>query len=463
MAGAFSLAALGGCLADNPPAADGGGDSGVVDGSWLACTEPSCSILLVSQTLDDRIDAFEVPATGGEGAVWRGSLSVDLVSNPGGDISGDALDEPLGLARTEDGLEVLVGHYPSRKLGSRLRIDDAALNQLPSGEIIGVSSWWRGGNPLPGFELTALDELEPISLVSLSPGRSLAVVFNNDPFQAESTWTESARLLLVDDDGQIARLDVADLVGGACAGGWGVTWTGPTTVALACDGDEGVAILDVSGASDTSSSVQEGAASITGCFADVGFDDKRVRYVADDGEGGVITLESPSLATGEDARIWHFDAQCDLVSLGTLAGPEVWDLRQIVRIPGSEPARWLVARGRTQARGVYVVAEGSDGLEICGEVPGLTSLWSDGPEVVEPVSLAVAEDGRAFAVGAGPADYGNATPGYGVVGWVELSEGDPCVASTTVTNLTALAPTVDAALPDTWRRAPNDLFLFVGP
>lgn len=462
-AGALALVLVcAGCLADNPDGHVGGGDGGTVDGGLLSCEGAGCRLVIVSQTLDDRVDVFEVPAEGS--ARWRGAIDVDLKPNPGGDISGAQLDEPLIALESAGGLELLVGHYPSRGAGSLLRFGPDALSQFGAGGVIETSSWWRDGNPVPDVGLVGLDALEPVDALEIAPGRKLIAVFNNDLFEPETGWDGETELLLVDDVDAPARVDLSGLLGGACRGGWGLAELSSTHVAVACDGDEGVAIVDVSGARELDASLETAAESLAACYADIGFDQKRVRHLADDGEGGVVVTESPIVATGEDARVWHFGADCELLSLGTLPGPEVWDLRQIVRLPsqtsdGSETARWLVARGRTAARGLYVLAEGADGIEVCGALQGLDQLWSSGPEVVDPVALAVSEDGRHVAVTAGPTDYANAAPGHGLTAWVSLPDADPCGATVSYEDLGAAAPPVDPAAPQTWSRGPNDVII----
>lgn len=415
---------------------------------------------MVSQTFDDRVDVYEVPLADAADARWRGSLGLDLDPNAGGDISGDKLDEPLDLAAGVGRLEVLVGHYPSREAGSLLRFDDDALRALPAGEVIETATWWRSGDPIAGASLVPLGVREPVTMLSLEAGRRIVGVFNNDLFEPESNWDGPAGLLIVDDDGRIGEVDVTQRLGGACRGGWGLTRLGPGTIAMACDGDEGVAVLDVSGTSvERAPEPAAAAAAVTGCFADIAFSEKRVRHLAPDGEGGVVVAESPALATGDDARIWHFDGACGLVSLGTLPGPEIWDLREMVLVPGTSPPRWLVARGRTSARGIEVLAEGDDGIERCGTLPGLDALLTGGTEVVDPVSLAVTSDGSGIAVGAGPSDYANAAPGHGRVGWIELDGADPCSAETEVFDLSAAAPAVDPGVPATWSRGPNEIII----
>src|SRR5690606_94175 len=104
------------CLPDNPITDDGEtdesstGETGeLVDSGLLGCASgSSCTIVAVSQTIDDRVELFSAE---GPGPVYRGALDLDLKPNPSGDISGEFLDEPYGLAWDGASLHVLVGHY----------------------------------------------------------------------------------------------------------------------------------------------------------------------------------------------------------------------------------------------------------------------------------------------------------------------------------------------------------------
>ena len=87
-------------------------DGGVVPSEGLlACPAgESCTLVVVAQAFDDRVDVF---AARGPGPIYRGALDLDLKPNPLGDNSGDFLDEPYGMAIDDFGLSVLVGRRVS--------------------------------------------------------------------------------------------------------------------------------------------------------------------------------------------------------------------------------------------------------------------------------------------------------------------------------------------------------------
>lgn len=482
-----------GCLPDNPSVADGQADAGSdaetggtdgdarVEDGLLGCPSgESCTIIALSQTIDDRVELF---SAAGPGARYRGALDLDLQPNSGGDISGDQLDEPYGLAWDGQDLHVLVGHYPTRQRGSLLSFPAGSLAEFAQGSLVANSEWFAGGTSTTlGVRLTPLEREEPLSMVVHPPtGELLIAAFNNDLLVPDVGWTTSSELLRLNPAASSSpRATELD-----CAGAWSIVALDhdADAVAFACDGDESVVIVD-------SSTLANGEAPIARCVADIPFADKRVRYLAPDGLGGVIVGESPPIVSAsEDARMWWFDGDCELRGFTVLEGATSWELRELVLVPadsdpdsdpGSDPAsdpdagdpRWLLARADGDERGVVILAgDPSDGtITPCGRVDALDQVgaWTakGGDSPLRPHALALTRDGHGLAVGVGPATYANAGPGYGSLWWVEFDDPqDACELSALETvELGAAAPAVDPDLPQTWRRAPDAIEIIeVGP
>src|SRR5574338_380515 len=124
-AGLFAL--LSGCFPDPLPVdtdSDTGASSttantteptGGAEDGLFACASPPCTVLLVSQTLDDRIDVFDV----GDAPYLRGRIGTDLKPDPtGAQTMGNLLDEPYGLVLDDTHLWAAIGHYPDTASGS---------------------------------------------------------------------------------------------------------------------------------------------------------------------------------------------------------------------------------------------------------------------------------------------------------------------------------------------------------
>jgi hypothetical protein len=462
----LGLLAIAGCLPDNPVTdeAEVGGETGGeaggearVESGPLGCpSAESCTIVAVSQTVDDRVELFSAR---GNGPTYRGALDLDLKPNPGGDISGEQLDEPYGLAWDGRDLHVLLGHYPNRELGSLLSFPAAGLAGVAPGSLVENGEWFTEAAGLGlGVRLSPLARTEPLSLVvHPSSGSLLIAVFGNDLLLPDSAWTVGSELLAVDPSqlGPAPSIGVTEL---DCAGAWSVVALDDEVdaVALACDGDEAVVIVDT-----------QAGVPAPRCVADIPFSDKRVRYLAPDGLGGVIVGEHPRIVSAsEDARIWWFDGACKLRGFSVLDGAISWELRELALIPPSPSAlgpRWLLARADGDERGVVILAgdPGQGTVTPCGRIAALdqAGAWTakGGVSPLRPHALALTRAGQGLAVGVGPAAYDNAGPGYGTLWWVELEAEDEACALTGVSavELSAAAPAVDPGLPQTWWRAPD--------
>ncbi|PRQ06211.1 hypothetical protein [Enhygromyxa salina] len=453
---------LAGCLPDNPSldtgeTGDTNTDTGqdVVETGLLGCPSgEACTIVAVSQTLDDRVDLF---TAAGAGPRYRGSLDLDLDPNLGGDISGATLDEPYGLAWDGDELHVLLGHHPTRELGSLLSFPAAGLSDYEAGARVSVDDWFSGGEATGlGVRVTGLSRTEPLSmLLHPASGDLLISVFANDLMVPDDMWTQPSELLVLTPGA--ADVQVADP---GCAGAWSITAldTDADAVALACDADERVAIFDTSSL----------AAPTLTCVAQIPFMNKRVRYLAADGLGGVVVGEHPQIvSSSEDARLWWFDGGCQLRGFSVLDGDTSWIVRALALLPSAGQPRWLLARADSDQRGVVVLAGDTDAGSIaqCGRLDGLdeAGLWiaAGGPEPLRPHALALDSEGVGLAIAAGPANYANAGPGYGSVWWTQLDYADePCDAvALAPIELSDSAPAVDPQLPHTWSRAPDVIHL----
>ncbi|MBL8969999.1 MAG: hypothetical protein JNK56_05430, partial [Myxococcales bacterium] len=185
----LALVLLSACLPENPSqfttsgATDTAGSSGEspttgdpVSGLF-ACANPPCKLVLVSQSLDDRIDIYDV--TGAPSL--RGRISLDLKPDPSGQqISGNLLDEPYELALTATDLIVTVGHYPDTDQGSLLRFPLADFTDVPAGGSFTVDRYFKAGSFSAGVVDFAHGRREGIFLLPHPSGRLLVGVFAND-------------------------------------------------------------------------------------------------------------------------------------------------------------------------------------------------------------------------------------------------------------------------------------------
>ena len=445
------------------------GSTGVVAGDGgevLGCPAgQTCDLVLVSQTLDDRVEVFS-PADPA-GVVYRGAIDIDLKPNTcegcePGDNSDGRLDEPYGLAIAGGHLHVVTGHYPMSASGSLVSFPFDFFADRAAGATIPVTDYFDGA-AFTGVVSVPLGELEPIFVTAVGD-KLLLGVFNNDLFATEDTWTQSGKLAIIDaadPGGGFGIADLGGLDGGGCNGAAQVITLDDGRIAVACDGNEGVAVLQIDALDGTPT---EAAGSVTGqvCSIPGSLGSKRVRHLASDGSGGFVVLEGPGPNVLDDGKLWWFDGDCGMQGLVTLDGMD-WQLTQVVALP-QWPATWLFASGAASPagnRGIYV-AEGAGGqITVCGPLPGFDALLSDDAgDPLEPQAIALDPGGTHLAVGTGPFVAPSAGPGFGRVGWATLSGtdgADPCAITASVTDLTAGppgAPAVDPADPLTFRRSP---------
>jgi hypothetical protein len=239
---------------------------------------------------------------------------------------------------------------------------------------------------------------------------------------------------------------------------------GMHSIGLACDGDEGAVILDVSAVGE--GSVADAAAAVTGCPADIFVPNRRVRYLAPDGEGGILLVNSTPNYDPSGGSLERYDAGCGSTSSAPL-DQTYWEVREIVHLQSDAGPRWLMPIGRTtMTRGVHVLSDSGSGVTVCNELTDLDQYWAGGADDVEvhPYALALTHSGDGLAIGAGPVDAVKDMPGYGRVLWVDLdTSADPCDPGSgfivNVIDLTASAPAVSVDDPATWRRGPNQVFI----
>ena len=476
MFGAFAFAL--GCAANNFAANDDGTTDATISGTDagsassgelthpLACDEgqSGCPMLLVSQTLDDRLEIFFPESS----RPYRGAVDVDFKPNVCDDCGGalgfngeGLLDEPFGLAYASDAILLTMGHYPSRQTGSLLTLPTSMFDDRSVPFFVERSEFFNSGTISGGATLVAFDEQEPIFVQQHPSGRLLISVFRNDLFLAESTWTQPGALIVFDPSAPDAFGTVAldDMTAGGCNGAGQSVAVDADTIAVACDGNESVAFLSVGALGE--GSPQDAADAITGTRCALGpQQNRRVRYLAPDGEGGVLITDGPTVFDPLAGRIYRIGPGCE--DLGDVQLPASdWDAREIVRLPG-DPSRWLLARGTMSGagQGVYVVAAQDGMLGLCGEpIEGLDAMWNTADGVVHPFALSVNAAGDRLAIGAGPLVAPEAGVGYGRVLWGSLSVGtSACDVSVDAVDLTdggtAHAPAPDPQDAQTFRRGP---------
>lgn len=476
------LLALGsGCQPDNPSTdetgttdATGGSNVGP-GGELLGCPPGGCTMVLAVQTLDDRVEVF-VPEH--PDSTYRGAISLDLEPNECGgcglgDNNDGRLDEPFGIVRTGTFLHVLTGHYPTRMEGSLVSFPLTFFDGTLTESTVAVSDYFAGGQFQAPVTGRSLMQIEPIFMHAHASGRLLVGVFNNDLFAGEDTWTQTGRILVIDPQnpaGEVGEARLQSLDGGPCQGASQVITLSNDVVAVACDGNEAVAVLNATNLDDgtpmeAAGVLEEGFL----CPIPGAMPGKRVRYLAPDGNGGFAVLEGPTPTDpNASARLWHMGVDCSLQGGGPLelstmlGGAGDWQMGELARLPAGEPT-WIIAAGSSNPNGLrgLFVAENDDGvLELCPEpIPGFEEAWQTPGGAIEPFSVAVTSDAVHLAVGAGPYIADPAGVGYGKVLWATLAGTAPCSLTATVTDLTdggpGHAPAPAPTEPSTFRRGPN--------
>ncbi|MBA3549118.1 MAG: hypothetical protein H0T76_21750 [Nannocystis sp.] len=460
----LALAAAAACLPDNPLPLDTDGqsttlDSGVTTGvttggaaaGLFGCMSDKCTLVLVSQTLDDRIDVFDVS---GATPSLRGRINLDLKPDASGLQTSGLLDEPYSLALTDSDLLVALGHYPASDAGSLLRFPRAIFAELEPGEVFGTDRYFQSGVFTGGVEALAHGRQEGIFLLPHPSGRVLIGVFANN--LQTTQWTTPSELLIADPMDLAAGVASVDL--GAlptpCVGAWELQALDPAVskVALACDGSESVAVLSLPADFGTAP-LAEAAKGVTGCGATLGGASQSTQFVSGDGAGGFLAVQSQLSAP---PRLWHVLANCT-TGKPTVTVPEALNQVRLLRQPAllrattsDAPPLWLVAAGPTE-NGVVIV-QGGASPTMCGALTGLDVLAAEN----SPWALALAGDRTHLAIGAGPASNPQLSSGRGQVLWATLDTSglDSCqLHASQVVDLGA--GMFSASQPATWMRAPN--------
>ena len=451
------------CLPGNPDETTDGSESegetsetGGDASGLFACSSPPCSFVVVSQTLDDRVDVFD--ALGGG---LRGRIDLDLKPDPSGQqITGNLLDEPYGLLVDEERLRVLVGHYPDTDSGSLVSFPHSMFAELEAGAVAPASDFFADGVFSGGAEQLALAREEAIFMLEHPSGALLIGVFNNSLTSFD--WPNPSQLLILDpDSGALGSVDLATL-DTPCSGAWGLVALDDamSQVAMACDGSDSVAILNIP--AELSDPVAA-AAAVTGCGYEtpVGAPDTwTTRFLAPDGAGGLLLTQSSPVSS---PRLMQISGSCDLMGpAGSASGfEELRALRETVllRAPSEGGPVWLAAGGGGRP-GVYVLRMSGVTPELCGELPELPAALTGGVEANEPFALALSSDRAHLAIGAGPTpdNLPETREGRGQVLWVSLNTDGLASCDLRASEVVDLNADLFApADPRTWSRAPNTL------
>lgn len=442
---------------DDPTAATGDTTAGAEDG-LLACAAPPCTVLVVSQTLDDRIDIYDVTAT----PFLRGRIGTDLKPDPSGEqTQGNLLDEPYGLILDNNYLWAAIGHYPDTDRGSLLAFPHAAFADVAQGGTFAESQYFAASKFSAGVLDLPFGRQEAIFLVPHPSGRILVGVFANDLRAA--SWPEPSELLVVDPADLRPEAIGAfslDLDTTPCNGGWKLTALDDdvSRVAVACDGNDAIAVVSLPG-DFAELAPADAAAGMSACSTPLASGTISTQFVAPDGASGLLAVQSQIL---EPPRLWSINGNCGIGGApGDELPPELAAVR-VVREPvllrpasGGQPAMWLLA-SETPAPGVLIV-RGGGSPTVCGQVSGLDAI--DTAENA-PFALTLDATRTRLAIGAGPVSNPPFAEGRGQVLWatLDVSELDSCaVAATDVVDLTE--GTFVATDPRTWVRAPNLLHI----
>ena len=454
-----------GCLAENPGDEGSGATSGDTDDTsaddttatpvsdnMIGCPSgATCWVVLAAQTLDDRVEIFGAPA--GTTPAYRGAIDLDL--KPGTEVG--PLDEPFGMVLSGAGLHVIAGHYPETAAGSLITFPSAFFDDRePS--LIAVSEYFAGGAFSEGVIETRLQELEPIfALPRTVSGKLLVSVFANDLFASEDTWTQAGKLAVIDPENpsDFAMATLAGLENGYCLGASEIVMLGDDRAAVACDGNEAVAFLDLG---DLSGGVGDVAAGVSGTLCDLPYPDgRRTRYLAHDGGGGVLVGVGPSPTNATASQVWSVTPGTPCVLSPIDVADSDGQLGQIVAFG---EGHLLLAQGALAPageRGVKVISSSG----VCNTLPWLDDVWNTDGEPISPSALAVSPDQQHLVIGAGATQLGNPqNASYGKVVWATLSgTDDACTMTASPVDLTdggsGRAPAPTGADPKTWRRAPT--------
>jgi len=459
------MLAMPACLPNNPvdtlTASTSGSEStgepttGVVETGLFACGSPPCTLLLVSQTLDDRVDIYDVNT-----ATLRGRIDLDLKPDPSGQqISGNLLDEPYELVLTDTDLIVTVGHYPDTDQGSLVRFPRAAFAELPAGGSFATTNYFNNASFSAGVEALPHGRREGIFMLAHPTGRLLVGVFANN--LQTSQWTTPSEVLVVDPSDFAATPASFDL--GAldvpCIGAWQLTPlnTDMSRIAVACDGSETVAILALPDDFATTP-ISDVASKIAGCGFKLGGGGAwTTQFVAPDGAGGMLAIQAQ---LAESPRLWQLTGECTPKSIPTKdVLPELQQVRLLrqpvlLRPAGASEPLWLVASALPDP-GVVIVRGGAS-ASLCGKLGGLDLLASGHA----PWALALDAVGEHLAIGAGVPNNPELSEGKGQVLWTTLDRSKEADCELTANEVVDLnAGRYKTSEPETWVRAPNVLVL----
>lgn len=455
------------CLPDNPSdtdtttvatssdtdtSADTDTPTGGPSAGLFACASPPCTLVLVSQTLDDRVDIYDADTR-----TLRGRIDLDLKPAPSGMQSGNLLDEPYELALTSTDLLITLGHFPDSDKGSILRFPRSVFDDLAPGETFAADRYFNTATLTFNGDVQPLTHLrqEGIFLLPHPSGRMLIGVFANNLRSAPDTWDRPSELLVFDP----TDLDTADLGSfdlGAldvpCEGGWRLEPLDPaaTKIAVACDGSKTVAVLSLPDDFATATP-NDAAAGITGCGYSLP-PGSITQFVSADGAGNFLAVQSQ---IGQSPRLTNIKFDCSLAGMGKPPPDDLSDisiLRQpvLARSAADGGPIWLVASAVPGA--VAVIKKDGSSPTLCGRLGGLETLGSSNV----PWALALNKAGTRLAIGAGPYNNPELGKGDGQILWGTLDPASLDSCTPTLTDVVDLnAGLFSASDPSTWVRAPN--------
>jgi hypothetical protein len=409
--------------------------------------------VLVSQTLDDRVDIYDADTRG-----LRGRIDLDLKRDSTGKQLGVLLDEPYDLALTPTDLLVTLGHYPDTDRGSLLRFPRGDFADLAPGDTFAASRYFNTASLVFDGNVQPLTHarLEGIFLLPHPSGRVLIGVFANDLTSTAENWMTPSEVLVFDpEDLDVAALGSFDLGGldVPCVGGWRLEPLNAdvSKIGVACDGSKSIAVLTLPDDFATASPA-DAAAGITGCGNSLlGGASTITQFISADGGGGLLAVQSDLI---QSPRLTSFRDDCTLVAYSKSPPDELADvkiLRQpVLARPASEgDPIWLIASGLPAT---IVVARGGGIPELCGRI--------DLGAVIDPVNapwaLALNGAGDHLAIGAGPLNEPQQGLGTGQVLWGALDRAGLDTCEPALTDVVDLNQDLFVASdPATWVRAPN--------